>query len=158
MRINPNYLNGDHSKWFYLKLSPKNISVFIFLNYLILTYSIPLIFTGKEHLFLTDEDGLFETAGALMYLFASILFSYLYFKSKSGNDFFFFKTNRNLFYLLLGFLFFICFGEEISWGQRIFNIETPELLKAINMQKEINIQDFYTFFSYTVKIAIMKNI
>jgi len=126
-------------------LSKKNISVFIVLSYLILTYSTPLIFTGKNYLFLTDEDGLFETAGALMYLLASLLFVYLYFKSKSGNDFIFFRTKRNLFYLLLGLLFFICFGEEISWGQRIFNIDTPEVIAAINGQNEINVHNLFFF-------------
>jgi len=130
-------------KWAYDMLCQKNISAVIIFSYLILTYSIPLIFTGKEHLFLTDEDGLFETSGALMYFLASILFIYLYFKSKFGNDFFFFKTKRNLFYLLLGFLFFICFGEEISWGQRIFNIDTPELIAKINVQKEINVHNLF---------------
>ena len=131
-------IKGDYNM-----LSKKNISAVIVFSYLILTYSFPLIFTGKEHLFLTDEDGLFETAGALMYLLASILFICLYFISKSGNDFIFFKTKKNLFYLLLGLLFFICFGEEISWGQRIFNIATPEAIARINVQNEINVHNIF---------------
>ncbi len=32
-------------------------------------------------------------------------------------------------------------GEEISWGQRIFSVETPEWLEAHNKQKEMNLHN-----------------
>jgi hypothetical protein len=32
-------------------------------------------------------------------------------------------------------------GEEISWGQRIFSVETPEWLEARNKQKELNLHN-----------------
>ena len=32
-------------------------------------------------------------------------------------------------------------GEEISWGQRIFNIETPGFLAEANAQKETNLHN-----------------
>ena len=35
--------------------------------------------------------------------------------------------------------------EEISWGQRIFDIDTPEALKEVNVQKEINIHNLVFF-------------
>ncbi len=50
-------------------------------------------------------------------------------------------------YLFLGFLgacslvFLFGAGEEISWGQRIFNLETPEGLKSINAQGELNLHN-----------------
>ncbi|MCB2262838.1 MAG: hypothetical protein LGR52_07870 [Candidatus Thiosymbion ectosymbiont of Robbea hypermnestra] len=31
--------------------------------------------------------------------------------------------------------------EEISWGQRIFDVETPEWLSRINMQQELNLHN-----------------
>jgi hypothetical protein len=43
--------------------------------------------------------------------------------------------------VLLGLLFIFGIGEEISWGQRIFGIETPELLQTYNKQKELNIHN-----------------
>ena len=46
--------------------------------------------------------------------------------------------------LILLFVAFVCLfgaGEEISWGQRIFNIETPEALKAHNAQEEFNLHN-----------------
>jgi H+/Cl- antiporter ClcA len=40
-------------------------------------------------------------------------------------------------------------GEEVSWGQRLFNLETPELFQKYNAQKETNIHNFVV---YGVKI------
>ena len=36
---------------------------------------------------------------------------------------------------------FFGFGEEISWGQRIFGIETPAGLKQANSQQETNLHN-----------------
>jgi hypothetical protein len=36
---------------------------------------------------------------------------------------------------------FVCMGEEISWGQRIFGIQTPAYMARINKQDEFNIHD-----------------
>jgi len=36
---------------------------------------------------------------------------------------------------------FVCMGEEISWGQRIFDITTPDGLREINLQGETNIHN-----------------
>ncbi len=92
--------------------------------------------------FLTNEDGFFETIGALAFLVSSILFVFCWYRSKGvGNDFGFFKTNRNLIFLVCGILFFVAFGEEISWGQRIFNWETPESIEKMNFQQETNLHN-----------------
>jgi hypothetical protein len=42
---------------------------------------------------------------------------------------------------LLGLLFVFGGGEEISWGQRIFNIESPEFFQSNNSQQETNIHN-----------------
>jgi len=39
---------------------------------------------------------------------------------------------------MYGVVLFFGMGEEISWGQRIFGIETPEFLAEANLQKETN--------------------
>lgn len=36
-------------------------------------------------------------------------------------------------------------GEEISWGQRLLGLETPEALSAVNHQDEINIHNITAF-------------
>jgi len=42
---------------------------------------------------------------------------------------------------LLGLLFVFFAGEEISWGQRIFEIETPHWFEKKNAQKETNLHN-----------------
>lgn len=110
-----------------------------------LSYSVFLIFDNHNIILLTKEDGLFESLGAISFLIASIIFFLTFLKDKSGNDFKFFKTKKNIFFLLLGITFFLGFAEEISWGQRIFNLSTPEILNKYNIQKEMSIHNL-TFF------------
>ena len=38
-------------------------------------------------------------------------------------------------------IFFFGAGEEISWGQRIFGVETPEWMEEHNRQKEMNLHN-----------------
>ncbi|MGD9873637.1 MAG: hypothetical protein AB7T27_05130 [Kiritimatiellia bacterium] len=45
------------------------------------------------------------------------------------------------FFALLGFFLFVCAGEEISWGQRIFGFGTPEPMVEINEQNEFNLHN-----------------
>jgi hypothetical protein len=43
--------------------------------------------------------------------------------------------------ILLGLAFIFIAGEEISWGQRIFKIETPEWMQKRNTQEEMNLHN-----------------
>lgn len=40
-----------------------------------------------------------------------------------------------------GLLFLLVALEEISWGQRIFGVETPDFLTSRNLQKETNLHN-----------------
>jgi hypothetical protein len=40
---------------------------------------------------------------------------------------------------------FVCAAEEISWGQRIFNWETPSWIASVNVQRETNIHNLLLF-------------
>ncbi len=108
---------------------------------LLLFYSVIFVFDESKIKFLTKEDGIIESIGALWYLFASIILIILYYRDKTGYNLLGIKSKRNIFYLLLGLLLFVAFGEEISWGQRIFNFETAESIKEINAQEEFNIHN-----------------
>lgn len=50
-----------------------------------------------------------------------------------------------LLYFLLSAGLFLIAMEEISWGQRIFNIETPGFFERYSQKKEINVHNMYGF-------------
>ncbi|MET0510001.1 MAG: hypothetical protein ABWZ78_17740 [Burkholderiaceae bacterium] len=58
--------------------------------------------------------------------------------------------------LILLFIAFVCLfgaGEEISWGQRVFGIETPETFKESNAQQEFNLHNLtFEWRGQTIKI------
>ncbi|MEM9821618.1 MAG: hypothetical protein AAF985_11120 [Bacteroidota bacterium] len=103
------------------------------LTYCLAAYLLVLL-PEKTFLFLTEEDSWFEWMGAICFLLTALLYVAA-----------FLWRDRNWFFLLLAFLFFFSFGEEISWGQRLLDIPTPERLQEINIQKEINLHNLRIF-------------
>ena len=97
---------------------------------------------------LAAEDGVIETLGAIGFLVSSVGFGVAYLRSsRSRQDV---KvpvgqTRKNIFYLLLSLMFLFGFLEEISWGQRIFHIETPDMIAERNLQREMNIHNLEWF-------------
>lgn len=114
-------------------------------------YSIFFLFDIQSVLWLTHEDGAIETFGAIMFLISSVGFSLAYFRSSgSQNDHMgqIGLARKNIFFLLLSLLFLLAFLEEISWGQRIFGVETPTVIAKVNRQKEINIHNLEWFHGH----------
>ncbi len=109
------------------EMTKKHITI-IGIIAIILFYSPVLILSADTACSLTKEDGLYETLGALLFLMASVVFLFNFLKTK----------NRNIFFLLFTLAFLFAAGEEISWGQRIFNFNTPLVIETNNAQKEFN--------------------
>ncbi len=76
------------------------------------------------------------------------------------------KTKNLVFLGVWSFLALLCFfaaGEEISWGQRIFNIESSEFFLQNNAQKETNLHNMIVegkkvnkiIFSLVLGIALL---
>lgn len=59
------------------------------------------------------------------------------------------------FFSLLCFALIVVAGEEISWGQRIFKIETPEHWAEQNHQKELNLHNHKSIFQYVYVAYIL---
>lgn len=82
------------------------------------------------------EDGVVENATAILLLFSSFLLF---------NRFFAFKTKKRTTWkigvIILALLFFFAGGEEISWGQRIFNFSSGDFFDEKNLQKETNLHN-----------------
>jgi hypothetical protein len=98
-----------------------------------LSYSVYFIFNMDIVSNLGREDHFFEWLTAINFLFASLILFVLFSKVK------------NIFILLLAIIFFIGFGEELSWSQRIIKFNTPEFVKEKNVQEEFNIHNLETF-------------
>ena len=93
----------------------------------------------------TQEDGLIESIGAFGFFLASCCFFYCFLlerprKNKAGPN-----NYSKYYYILLCLLFLFAFGEEISWGQRIFGWSTPEDYAKINQQGETNLHNLSIF-------------
>jgi len=83
------------------------------------------------------EDGLIEWLTVLALLCGCLL------NLKRGYDF---KNSRRsklviASTLFLAFLYFFGAGEEISWGQRLFDIQAPEYFQQNNSQGETNLHN-----------------
>ncbi len=98
---------------------------------------------------LTREDGIFENLSALFFLATSILFFLLFSSTKYFNDADiknrYVTRGSRVFFLIFGLVFFFGFGEEISWGQRIFGFQTPEKMMERNVQEEFNLHNMEFF-------------
>jgi len=83
-----------------------------------------------------EEDGPIEwlTELPLFIIFIACMV-YLIRYAKRKNFWFF------IIYLFIGLGSFFVFGEEISWGQRIFNFKTSEYFQEHNSQDEENIHN-----------------
>ncbi|WP_319270510.1 hypothetical protein [uncultured Draconibacterium sp.] len=82
------------------------------------------------------EDGPMENLTALVLLLISVLFGVRLFKQ---------YKQRNRLWVALSIIIivgtFFGFGEEISWGQRIFSIQTGEFFAEHNFQGETNLHN-----------------
>ena len=130
-----------------------NRIVYSLLPFLIIFSYYLYLFNIGRYYPLIREDGILEYLQFILY-FISFLYSlkiFLYYLKQSKR-----KIHALFFFFLTFGLLFIA-GEEISWGQRIFQIETPSKLAAINAQGEItlhNIKYFQKNYLHLVYIGI----
>ncbi|WP_140936827.1 hypothetical protein [Sphingobacterium lumbrici] len=85
---------------------------------------------------LVEEDGVFENLTSL-FLFLTAVFLILIFAKFQSNH----KLNWKigLAIMIVGLIFGA--GEEISWGQRIFGVESSDFFKQNNAQGETNLHN-----------------
>lgn len=95
--------------------------------------SIYVVSHGSTDLsFIFYEDGVLESLSAIFYFVAAGIFAFG-FKDRTAP--------LRFWCLFFAVLMFLVGGEEISWGQRLFGIGTPESLGAVNVQDEFNIHN-----------------
>jgi hypothetical protein len=108
--------------------------------YIVLSYQTLAVGGWLDNFFFT-EDHYFENVGALALFATAALFFYGFLRARKQplRD----KTHwiKQLAFLGFALIAFFGAGEEISWGQRIFNIATPEALNEINAQGEMTVHN-----------------
>jgi len=86
----------------------------------------------------TKEDGPIESMTSALFGVSCLFFALFAWRSRylkeRGGRFYFFA-------MAWAALMFVFMGEEVSWGQRIFDFDTPEGVKKANLQKEMNIHN-----------------
>lgn len=87
----------------------------------------------------TEEDGVIENLTSLFFGLSAVGFVLVARRSQFLKN----KKSGLRYTMVVAWivLMFVFCGEEISWGQRIFGIETPESIGAVNKQDELNIHN-----------------
>lgn len=100
------------------------------------------------------EDGPIENLSSAFLLFSSIIwtiYGLLQIKNK--------RWKIIAVSLIMSTVFFVIGMEEISWGQRIFSIDSPDYFLENNMQKELNLHNLNTPVSeiiyYTMAAVVL---
>ena len=117
----------------------KNLRVLIFgfpISFIALLIYMKVEYTEQYGYFFMKEDGIVEYLTSIVYFIAFCFALPIAIR--------FVKMNYLLYaimYFLLASGLFLISMEEISWGQRIVGIETPEVLEKHNYQGEMNLHN-----------------
>ena len=98
--------------------------------------------------FFVSEDNWGEYGSFVFYFYASILVTIAICRN---------ARYRRPGYIVFALVCFILAMEEISWGQRLFDIETPEVLYQYNIQEELNfhnIVEYYLDIEYAFVLVV----
>ena len=116
-----------------------NITPYILISFIslpsayYLLYFKPVVYSKILH-----EDNWIEYGTAVFYIISGLLLFIISFRF--GN------RSQKIIWMLLALTAMFIGGEEISWGQRIFNFSTPYPLTKINYQNELSIHNMDTFY------------
>ena len=105
---------------------------------LLLLY-VTLLLPGDVFTWLIREEHPIELAGATALVACAVFALVAWRRARSW------APLARLSLLALGLLFAFGAGEEISWGQRIFGVETPQEIREVNEQDEITLHNLEAF-------------
>jgi hypothetical protein len=96
---------------------------------------------AREHILdlFGREDGVLENLTALYLFGIALIFVVGFFRLQKDS------LLLKLSYAGLGLLFFLGAGEEISWGERIFHWDDHNLIRGVNVQRELNLHNLKYF-------------
>lgn len=104
-----------------------------FFAYLAVNAPSTYLHLGKRDVWIVKEDSWVENFTAIWLFLAGLLLIVTAFLEH--------RVLPTYIYILGGIALLFGAGEEISWGQRIFEFHTPDYLKDINRQREFNVHN-----------------
>lgn len=110
------------------------IVVILYLMHSHLGIKIPLLF---------KKEGLFENLTFVLYLLSAVACAIAAQRIRRNPS----VDHRHwvvVFYVVCAVAFFLVAGEEVSWGQRVLGIKTPDALVVLNYQHETNVHNLLT--------------
>jgi len=137
------FISTNSAKEFFLKehiCKKKQLPKFLFISSGILGMLLHfylLLFGQPAH------EGIFETYSSLLFLIAGFILIISIIKINKSSYPPNIRKKTVLILLLLSVMLLFIFGEEISWGQRIFNWQSFGIFKDYNLQTEINAHNFF---------------
>lgn len=104
----------------------------------VISYVMSIVMSNEDFAqhWMIREDGMLESITALALLSASLLCGYRCWTLRHCRP-----KSFVLCTAAAAAVMFFGMGEEISWGQRIFNVESPEFFRANNVQYETNLHN-----------------
>jgi len=106
----------------------------------------PSLLSMPMQRWIASEAGIVERGTALLFLVSSVI-AFVIVNRVRRRLLDAREMRRLVWVVLLGLFFFLCFGEELSWGQRILEIETLEAMKGINVQDENNLHNMMGYLA-----------
>jgi hypothetical protein len=106
----------------------KTIFIGLLLSLIILSAYVTIVFlleSSKAFNFIR-EDGIVENTQVVCYILSALFMLYSFIISRSESGRYFLKTKMNWFYLLFAVFCLVILGEEISWGERLFDYKATE--------------------------------
>ena len=113
----------------YALLSALSVSAIFYLF-----YNSPVYYT-----YLISEDHIAEYGTSVCFGLAGLILLALSFSRG--------PKVRRVMWMLIGVMALLIAAEEISWGQRIFNVATPDIISDHNIQEEITLHNLAAFES-----------
>jgi hypothetical protein len=121
---------------------PAGILFGVLLTHLLFVFSVILgVIDTYILIMVAEEDTFFENVGALALFATGLLWGIAWLRSGRPGNRATHTVIKRLSYVALALVFLFGAGEEISWGQRILGIATPEAIQEINVADEINIHN-----------------
>jgi len=133
-----------------IRQAPGRFSYFALAAALFVCFAVPELLrwadNARLHNALLREDGLYETMQAAVCAAAAIVFAYAWLARGSreglhGGA----RLVENCFLGAMTVMMLAMFGEEISWGQRLFGFATPEWMRQQNFQGEFTLHNWDLF-------------